>query len=110
VRIVCAAESDLDRYIDLLEELAEWMQTRGIEQWPRGRARNGRDYYKTSLENGELLTQPLVRCRRCSLLFVNPRGRGLDGTRRPFTSQPGSAPNIQRTRDWRQLVARAEGL
>ena len=54
VRIVCAAESDLDRYIDLLEELAEWMQTRGIEQWPRGRARNGRDYYKTSLENGEL--------------------------------------------------------
>ena len=54
LRIVCAGDSDLDRYIDLLEELAEWMQSRGIEQWPRGRARSGRDYYKTSVEQREL--------------------------------------------------------
>ena len=54
LRIVCAAESDLDRYIDLLEELADWMQSRGIEQWPRGRARNGRDYYAASVQRQEL--------------------------------------------------------
>ena len=52
--VVPAAAADLDRYIDLLEELADWMHSRGIEQWPRGRARSGRDYYKTSLERGEL--------------------------------------------------------
>jgi GNAT superfamily N-acetyltransferase len=54
VRVVRAVESDLDRYIDLLEELAEWMHTRGIVQWPRGRARNGLDYYKASIERGEV--------------------------------------------------------
>src|SRR5690348_8951769 len=52
--MVRAVESDLDRYIDLLEELADWMLARGIEQWPRGRARGGRDYYKASVERGEL--------------------------------------------------------
>jgi GNAT superfamily N-acetyltransferase len=54
LRIVHADASDLDRYLDLLEELAEWMYARGIEQWPRGRARNGRDYYASSIANGEL--------------------------------------------------------
>jgi ribosomal protein S18 acetylase RimI-like enzyme len=52
--MVCAAESDLERYLDLLEDLAEWMHVRGIEQWPRGRARSGRDYYKASVEQREL--------------------------------------------------------
>ena len=54
LKIVCAGASDLDRFVDLLEELAEWMHGRGITQWPRGRARNGRDYYKTSIERHEL--------------------------------------------------------
>jgi GNAT superfamily N-acetyltransferase len=54
LRIVCAEPRDLDRYIDLLEDLAEWMHARGIEQWPRGRARNGRDYYSASIEQREL--------------------------------------------------------
>lgn len=54
VRVVRAIESDLDRFIDLLEELAEWMHSRRIDQWPRGRARSGRDYYKASIERGEL--------------------------------------------------------
>ena len=54
LRIVCAGGSDLERFIDLLEELAEWMHQRGIDQWPRGRARNGHDYYKASIERGEL--------------------------------------------------------
>jgi ribosomal protein S18 acetylase RimI-like enzyme len=54
IRVECAGASDLDRYIDLLEELAEWMQARGIDQWPRGRARSGRDYYHASVARGEL--------------------------------------------------------
>lgn len=54
LRIVCAGQNDLDRFLDLLEELAEWMHVRGIEQWPRGRARNGRDYYRASIDQGEL--------------------------------------------------------
>jgi ribosomal protein S18 acetylase RimI-like enzyme len=54
LRIVCAGGSDLEGFIDLLEELAEWMHERGIDQWPRGRARNGRDYYKASIERGEV--------------------------------------------------------
>lgn len=54
LNIVRARGSDLERFIDLLEELAEWMHERGIEQWPRGRARNGRDYYKASIDRGEL--------------------------------------------------------
>jgi ribosomal protein S18 acetylase RimI-like enzyme len=52
--IATATKDDLDRYIDLLEELAEWMHGRGIVQWPRGRARNGRDYYEASIDRHEL--------------------------------------------------------
>jgi GNAT superfamily N-acetyltransferase len=54
LKIVCAVASDLERFIDLLEELADWMHERGIDQWPRGRARHGRDYYKSSIDRGEL--------------------------------------------------------
>jgi GNAT superfamily N-acetyltransferase len=54
LRIELATVDDLDRYIDLLEELAEWMYARGIEQWPRGRARGGREYYKASIDRHEL--------------------------------------------------------
>jgi GNAT superfamily N-acetyltransferase len=54
LRVVMATAADLDRYLDLLEELAEWLHGRGIEQWPRGLARRGRDYYQTSIEKGEL--------------------------------------------------------
>jgi ribosomal protein S18 acetylase RimI-like enzyme len=54
LKIATASTDDLDRYLDLLEELAEWMHSRGIEQWPRGRARNGRDYYKASVDRQEL--------------------------------------------------------
>jgi hypothetical protein len=39
--------------VDLLEELADWLHARGIEQWPRGRARSGLDYYAASIANGE---------------------------------------------------------
>jgi ribosomal protein S18 acetylase RimI-like enzyme len=54
MKVVLAQLDDLDRFIDLLEELADWMHSRGIEQWPRGRARSGRDYYAASIERREL--------------------------------------------------------
>jgi SAM-dependent methyltransferase len=40
------------------------------------RDRNLADKFRAS--GDELLTLPLVRCRRCSLLFVNPRHRATD--------------------------------
>ncbi len=54
LRVVLATPAELDRYIDALEELADWMHERGIEQWPRDRARNGRPYYEASVERREL--------------------------------------------------------
>jgi len=54
MRVVLAQLDDVDQPLDLLEELADWMHSRGIEQWPRGRARGGRDYYAASIERREL--------------------------------------------------------
>jgi len=51
---VPAAPDDLPRYIDLLEELADWLHARGIDQWPRGRARNGADYFAASIARQEV--------------------------------------------------------
>jgi ribosomal protein S18 acetylase RimI-like enzyme len=53
-RVVCAQPADLPRYLDLLEELADWLHSRGIDQWPRGRARNGHAYYAASIEKKEV--------------------------------------------------------
>ena len=54
MRVVAAQPSDLPRYLDLLEELADWLHARGIEQWPRGRARSGHAYYAASIERQEV--------------------------------------------------------
>ena len=54
MRVACAAPDDLPRYLDLLEELADWLHARGIEQWPRGRARSGHAYYAASIERQEV--------------------------------------------------------
>ena len=53
-RVVRAEPDDLNRYLDLLEALADWLHSRGIEQWPRGRARNGHAYYAASIEKQEV--------------------------------------------------------
>ena len=54
MRVVAAQPNDLPHYLDLLEELADWLHSRGIEQWPRGRARNGHAYYAASIEKHEV--------------------------------------------------------
>ena len=54
LRVVAASPDDLSRYLDLLEELADWLHSRGINQWPPGRARAGADYYAASITRGEV--------------------------------------------------------
>jgi ribosomal protein S18 acetylase RimI-like enzyme len=55
LRIIPARESDLDRYIDHLEEIADWLEARRVRQWPRGSFRGSRDYYAESIRRHEVL-------------------------------------------------------
>jgi len=54
LRVVSADHDDLDRYIDLLEELAEWLEGRGIRQWPRGRVRRTSGFFAESIARREV--------------------------------------------------------
>jgi ribosomal protein S18 acetylase RimI-like enzyme len=52
--IMAARSADLGRYLDLLEEVAGWLETRGIVQWPRGNFRRSADYYAQSIAQQEV--------------------------------------------------------
>jgi GNAT superfamily N-acetyltransferase len=54
LRIVPAQSEDLARYIDLMEEIAEWLEERGIKQWRIGSFRRSIDYYTGSIERQEV--------------------------------------------------------
>jgi GNAT superfamily N-acetyltransferase len=54
LRIVSAEDDDLGRYIDLLEEVADWLETRRIKQWRSGNFRLSADYYAESIKQGEV--------------------------------------------------------
>ncbi len=54
LRIVSAQADDLGRYIDLLEEVADWLETLGIKQWPSGNFRLSANYYAESIKRGEV--------------------------------------------------------
>ena len=54
LRIISAQSNDLDRYIDLLEEVADWLALRGIKQWHPGSFRRSSDYYAASIKQGEV--------------------------------------------------------
>jgi len=54
LRIVSAQESDLGQYIDLLEEIAAWLEARGIKQWRPGSFRLSANYYAESISQGEV--------------------------------------------------------
>jgi GNAT superfamily N-acetyltransferase len=49
-----AQPRDLDFYIDLLEEVAEWLHGRGVSPLPRGIYRESMDYYSGSIAHGEV--------------------------------------------------------
>lgn len=53
-RIVPARSQDLGRYLELLEEVAEWLSRRGITQWPPGSFRLSAAYYAGSIDRGEV--------------------------------------------------------
>jgi GNAT superfamily N-acetyltransferase len=74
LRVVPAERGDLDRYIDVLEELADWLEARGIKQWPRGRVRRSAAYFADSIARQEV-----------QLAFV---GDELAGTLRLLMSDP----------------------
>ena len=80
LRIVPAQECDLGRYIDVLEEVADWLEARGINQWRPGSFRLAADYYASS-----------IRQREVQLAFV---GDELVGTLRLLLREPIVWPEI----------------
>jgi ribosomal protein S18 acetylase RimI-like enzyme len=60
LRIVAAQADDLEAFLDLLEELADWLASRGIRQWPRGQFRASALFYAESIEQGEVQLAFLV--------------------------------------------------
>jgi ribosomal protein S18 acetylase RimI-like enzyme len=52
--IAPARSEDLARYIDMMEEIAGWLQSRGITQWRAGSFRLSLDYYADSIERQEV--------------------------------------------------------
>ena len=80
LRIVSAWDDDLARYIELLEEVAEWLEAREINQWRSGGFRRSMDYYAASIKQDEVL-----------LAFV---GDELVGTFRVLLRDPIVWPDI----------------
>ena len=80
LRIVSAQPDDLGRYIDLLEEVADWLVLRGIEQWRPGSFRLSADCYAESIKQGEV-----------QLAFC---GEALVGTLRLLLCEPIVWPEI----------------
>jgi len=80
LRIVSAQSGDLGRYIDLLEEVADWLVQRGIDQWQPGSFRLSMDYYAESITKGEV-----------HLVFS---GEALVGTLRMLLREPIVWPEI----------------
>ena len=80
LRIISAHPDDLGRYIDLLEEVAEWLALRGIKQWRPGSFRLSVDYYAESITRGEV-----------QLAFC---GEALAGTLRLLLREPIVWPEV----------------
>lgn len=80
LRVVPAQADDLDRYIDLLEEVADWLSKRGITQWRPGSFRQSTVFYADSIAQGEV-----------QLAFT---GEELAGTLRLLLREPIVWPDI----------------
>jgi GNAT superfamily N-acetyltransferase len=52
--LITAQRIDLASYIDLLEEIGEWLNDRGLGQVPNGMHRECVEYYAESIANGEV--------------------------------------------------------
>ena len=80
LNVVSAGPDDLGRYLELLEEVANWLETRGIRQWPPGNFRRSADYYADSITRQEV-----------QLAFL---GDDLVGTLRVLLQEPIVWPEI----------------
>ena len=54
MRITLAEPGDLESYIDLLEDTAEWLNSRGFGQLPVRIYRDAMDYFALSIARGEV--------------------------------------------------------
>ena len=45
-QVVPARSDDLDTYIELMEEVADWLEKRGVRQWSPGIFRSCSDFYR----------------------------------------------------------------
>jgi len=54
LRVVPARAGDLDRYLELLEGVARWLESRGIPQWRPGSFRESSAFYAGSIRRGEV--------------------------------------------------------
>ena len=52
--VALARPSDFENYLGLLEEIAEWLDRRGVGQVPPGTYRQFADYYAASIAAGEV--------------------------------------------------------
>jgi ribosomal protein S18 acetylase RimI-like enzyme len=78
--IISAQAGDLERYLDLLEEVADWLETRGVNQWPRGNFRRSAEYYAQSIARQEV-----------QLAFIDDQ---LVGTLRVLLREPIVWPEV----------------
>jgi GNAT superfamily N-acetyltransferase len=53
-RVIKAQPRDFESYIALLEEVAEWLHSRGVSPLPRGLYREYEDYYAEFITRGEV--------------------------------------------------------
>jgi GNAT superfamily N-acetyltransferase len=80
LRIIAAEPADLERYIDFLEEVAVWLDRRGIKQWTPGNFRLSAAFYAESINRREV-----------QLAFA---GDDLIGTLRLLLHEPIVWPDI----------------
>jgi ribosomal protein S18 acetylase RimI-like enzyme len=82
LKIRLARPDQLDQYLEFLEELATWLESRGIAQWQPGNFRKSRAYYGASIAKGET--------------WVAYCGPELVGTIRVLDSEPAVWPEIEK--------------
>jgi GNAT superfamily N-acetyltransferase len=80
LRVIPAQSEDLNRYLELLEEVAGWLDSQGITQWRPGVFRQSADFYAQSIDRGEV-----------QLAFCGDR---LAGTLRLLLREPIVWPEI----------------
>jgi len=83
LNIVLAKPKQIDEYLEFLEEVALWLDERGINQWTSGIFHKSQAYYSQSIEQGE-----------CWLAYSTQGPTELIGTIRVLHADPIAWPEI----------------